>query len=272
MVIGQQLLPIVVDDRFNTVFTAAPFFDGVRLCVAAGAAEEWGCGRIGAMEGSHPDLKIDASGVLHVAWADALGGGYANSLGSFLAVNHPPQASFQAPAYSPWSVAIDTAVSDTDGDIIGGSLAIGQFTDTRTVLGGSDSLPMLGDRIFAGTESFRAADRTLLFRVAGGEWRTFLSRTELAFPVRVEVTTVDGRQTDSFIIESWTFFSATVNRPTFVPYVGQSFVGRWLPPLALSFAPLGNLTLRVTVTDGTSVRVLDQPFVKSSLTQILLIP
>jgi hypothetical protein len=272
-VIGQQLLPVVADDRGNAVYTAAPFVDGVRLCGAAMPAEDWACGRIGGPEGSHPDLKLDASGVLHVAWSDAIGGGYANSLGSFLAVNLPPEARFAAPVYSPWAVAIDTKVSDGDGDIVGGSVAIGQSFDTRTLLGLDQSLPILGDHLVTNGETLRVANRTLLFRVGGGEWRTFLSRTEVEmFPALVEVITSDFRQIDSLTIEAWTPFGLVVNRRTFIPYVGHAFVGKWLPPLALTLAPFGNLTLRVTVTDGASTRIFDQPFVRWSPSQVLLVP
>lgn len=272
-VFGQQLLPVVVDDRWNAVFMAAPFFDGVRLCGAAMPAENWQCGKIGGPEGSHPDLKLDGGGVLHVAWSDAIGGGYANSLGSFLAVNLPPDARFAAPRYSSWAVAIDTAVSDGDGDIVGGSLAVGRSFDTLSVLSRDELLPILGDHLVHNGETLRVANRTLLFRVDGGEWRTFLSLADVeTFPILVEVTTLDRRQVDSLRIEGWAPFGLVVNRRTFNPSVQHAFVGNWLPPLALAFAPLGNLTLRVTVTDGASTRVFDQPFARWSPGQILLVP
>jgi hypothetical protein len=274
-VIGQQLLPIVADDTWSTVFAAAPFADGVRLCAGVGAAEAWECRTIGGPEGSHPDLKIDGGGVLHVAWSDAIGGGYANSLGSFLAVNQPAAARFAVPVYSPWSVAIPTAVFDGDGDAIGGSLAIGQSFDTHTLLTSGESMPLLGDQLFAGglnAETLGVTDRTVLFQ-AGGEWRTLLRREDFAsFPVRIEMTTLDGRRIDSMTIEAWTSIGPIINRRTFVPHVSHGFVGSSLPPLALALAPLGNLTLRVIVSDGASTRTFDQPFVKTSLGQIVLIP
>ena len=264
-VIGQQLLPITVDDAAGLIYTAAPAADGTRVCVSAAGGEVWWCERLGGSSGSHPDLKIDAEGVLHVAWADLNGGGYANSLGSFRATNFSPDARFAAAVHAPDNVFIDTTVEDADGDFVAGWVGVGTLADQDTVVKSGESFVVLGEQIwFGGGVLYTSASR-LQFRFPGGEWGiTFPLHDGIAFPVQVEVRTRDRRFTDSFTILQWRrLLDVTIRRSIFTPYTGWFFIAPWMPSLGLTFTPLGPLTLRVVATDWSSVRVYDTTFNRS---------
>ena len=165
---------------------------------------------------------------------------------------------------------VDTTVSDGDGDPVGGSVAVGQSFDTPTFVAKGDSLPILGHEIFHDESQLGAAMNTLLFRV-NGERRASLLKADLAaLPARVDVETIDGRLTDFFTIHAWNDFGLLVTQRLFVPYAGKHFVGTRLPSIPLRSTPVGDLTLRVTVSDGASVRTFDQPFVRSPGQRVLV--
>jgi hypothetical protein len=242
---------------------AAPAFDGAQLCASTLAGDSWSCRTIGGTEGSHPDLTIDSTGVLHMAWADAHGGGYSTSLGSFVAINWPAGAQFEPPVPWPNTVIIDADVSDRDGDAVEGSIAVGQVTHRRTTVPRSEIFEFLGDSIVNSGGGLFAVNGTLLFRIPGGKWHTGVSLEDIAsFPVEIDVRTIDRRFFNRFTIEAWHELAVSINQAIFTPHLRKTFAGSELPSFDLQPVPAGALTVRVSVSDGASWRAFDAPFVR----------
>jgi hypothetical protein len=262
-VLGQQLLPIVVDDARQRVYVAAHSVNGTQLCQSATAGESWSCRAVGGGEAQHPNLTLDPTGVLHLAWADVHGGGYATSLGSFLAVNGPPEAHLSDPVPWPNTVIIPSAVSDRDGDGVAGSVAVGTNALRRMRLVREDTFPILGDEVHFNGIALFPMNRTILFRAPGRGWTSTLALEGLVLPATVHVQTLEGRTVDVFTIQSWRSGSAVIDRWEFTAHVREPFESGRLPlSIDISSAPVGLLTMRVAAHDGASWRVFDAPFVR----------
>ena len=262
-VLAPYPVPIVVDDARSRIYVAAPVATSILLCGSGDAGASWSCRRVGGNEPGHPDLKLDASGVLHIAWAEARGGGYATSLGSFLAVNHSPQALLSEGTPWPNTMIIPASVADADGDAVGGSVAVGVNELRRVRLFRNDQLPLLGDEVVFGGTAIFAINRNLLFRAPGRDWVTVLALDDLGFPARVEVQTLDGRAVDVFTIRVREAESIVVDHWEFTAHVREPFSNGRLPrSIGIGSAPAGLLTMRVAVHDDASRRVFDAPFVR----------
>lgn len=262
-VFGQQLLPIVVDDARHRIYAAAPDPLGINLCAAMTAGESWTCRVVGGAEANYPDLKIDSTGVLHVAWRDVQGGGYATSLGSFLASNVPPDATLGRPIPWPNTAIVPSFTGDSDGDAVSGFVAVGVSERRRRRLLEGDSLQILGHEVFVGHTALGAADAELLFRAPGTDWRTLVTKADLVLPATIAVKTIEGRLVDSFTILAWEPFAVTIDHLEFAEQVRKPFSGATLPSVDLSGVAAGLVTVRIVATDGASVRAFDAPLFRT---------
>jgi hypothetical protein len=276
----QDVLPLVADTVGGRLYAAVPG-DGVEVCSAAytglvpDTGTAWSCTSVGRGRALGPDLALAPDGTVHVSWLDPFGLGYANSLGSFLATNFPPQVSFGMPSSTASSVIVPTTIADVDTDDLSGHIVVGRYEPVEFHVAPETSTLILprrytlwnltNSRVYASGVTFRIVGR-------GEHWES-LNRASLpALPVMVEVIK-SGEIVGAFAIRAWDETGVTISQVDFVSHVTLNYSETLPAVIDISTLPNGELMLAVAAWDGSTSAWRPQSFSKSpGQVQLVLTP
>jgi hypothetical protein len=257
--------PLVIDEARHQLYAAFGFITGgaVGLCSAAytglpiDTGTSWNCSQVGNGDAIQPDLVLGPDGTLHVAWSTrALGGaGYANSLGSFLAKNFPPEVRFGPPTDDSSAVILPSTIFDKDRDDISGQIEVGRHEHVVWRFRSGRSIPFFyGLHTLTNISNSYLVGNGLQFRPVGStSWDVNLYRNQVpTLPAMVEVRLTNGEPVGGFVIMAWDDVGIAVAQGNFVPSLTFNYSGTLPDSVDISALSDGDAMVKISVSDGST--------------------